>query len=174
MIHEDLIPSKDDPRVIAFCESICPGQIPFLVSVAECDGVSLARCFQNVQAMIQRSGGQIVYGWDISQIPKIHFEATFHAVWKSPHGEFVDVSPQESGQKQILFLPDVHRKYDGTKVSGRRISIGDSETVERYWDLSDEINILRQKQPPLSPEQTRRLLSLIRDYQDLRARLYAA
>jgi hypothetical protein len=174
MTHEDLIPSKDDQRVIAFCESICPGQIPFLVSVTKCDGVSLARCFQNVQAMIQRSGGQIVYGWDISKIPKIHFEATFHAIWKSPHGEFVDVSPQESGQSHILFLPDAHRRDTGTLVPSRRFSIGDNETVERYWDLSDEINKLRKTRPPLSPEQTRRFLSLIRDYQDLRARLYAA
>jgi hypothetical protein len=141
---EDLVSPANDKRVISFCASICPDVKPFVVPVRKRDGCLLARCFPNVEQVIGSSGGSLIQGWDISHIPKIHLEATWHAVWKSPHGEIVDVTPQESGQPVILFLPDVHLAYNGSLVASKRFSLGDGALVRRYWDLSDAINKIRQ------------------------------
>jgi hypothetical protein len=143
MLIEDLIPPADDKQLLSFCASICPDVRPFLVPVRPQDGCLIARCFPNVEQMIRSSAGSLIQGWDISHIPKIHLEATWHAVWKSPHGDIVDVTPQESGQSVILFLPDVHLAYNGSLVPSKRFSIGDIALIRRYWDLSDAINKLR-------------------------------
>jgi len=87
---------------------------------------------------VKKSGGEIVYGWDISILSKIHLEASFHAVWKSTDGNFVDVTPEAFGHEQILFLRDPHRTYNGQVVVHRRFALGDRKLVERYWYLFDE------------------------------------
>ena len=143
MRYPELVPSKDDKRVLSFCASICPGVRPFYIPVEPQDGCLLARCFPNVEEIVRLRGGKLIQGWDISQIPKIQFEATWHAVWQPSRRIFLGVSPQESGQSHILFLPDVHRAYDGSLVPSRKFSLGNRELVERYWVLSDEINRIR-------------------------------
>lgn len=140
---EDLVPQKDDRKVLAFCEGICPNEKPFVVPVRP-EGQML-QCFLNVPEKVGRDGGAMVSGWEISQLPMIYLEARFHAVWKSPAGQFVDVTPEELGQTRILFLPDVHRKYAGREVPRRRFSLAkDTALVERYWSLSDESIALMQ------------------------------
>ena len=140
---EDLVPPKDDKRVLSFCGGICPGVRPFYVPVESRAGCLLARCFPNVEGIVRLRGGKLIQGWDISQIPKIQLEATWHAVWQQSRREFVDVTPQESGQTRILFLPDVHRPHNGSLVPSRRFSLGDRELVARYQAMSDEINKIR-------------------------------
>ena len=143
MRHSELVPSRDNTRVRSFCTSICPDARPIYIPVEPQDGCSLARCFPNVEEIVRIRGGKLVQGWDISQIPKIQLEATWHAVWQPSRRMFVDVTPQESGQSHILFLPDVHRSYNGTLVPSHRFSLGDTALVARYQELSDEINRIR-------------------------------
>jgi hypothetical protein len=138
LMLEDLLPSKDDRRVISFCESICPGVRPFYVSVRAESASVMLQCFPNVETKVNASGGLIIYGWNITQVPKIHVEAQFHAIWQSPEGEFVDITPDDAGLSRILFLRDDTRKYSGSKVSHQRFALGDKKLVERYWFLADQ------------------------------------
>ena len=136
---EDLVPSPNDPKVLSFCESICPGQRPFCVPVRPEPGSSPLMCFPNVEQKVRISGGSLVHGWEISQMPKIYLEARFHAVWRSPAGQFVCMTEEELGQPRILFLRDDTRKYTGREVPRRRFSLAqDTSSVEKYWFLLDE------------------------------------
>jgi hypothetical protein len=137
-ISPPIVPKISDKKMLSFCETICPDEKPFHVLVhPEPESIGL-QCFQNVQKKVKKSGGYVVYGWDICQLPKIHLEATFHAIWQSNDGRFVDVTPEAYGQTQILFLRDRHRTYNGQEVARHRFALGERKLVERYWYLFDE------------------------------------
>ncbi len=156
------VPSKDDKKVLAFCKRLSPNHQPFYVPVRPEEGFEPLMCFPNVTEKVKRAGGSIVYGWEISQRPKIHLEAQFHSVWKSPSGEFVDVTPQLMPQSPILFLIDDHRVYNGEIVRDQRFALGDPKLVSRYWELYDrQMSILSELQvagfPPGHPVYRERL-----------------
>jgi len=172
-------PSKTDKNVLAFSERLSPGQKPFFVDVRPENGFEPVQCFPNVAEKVRRSGGKIVYGWEISLEPKIHLEAQFHAVWQSPDGRFVDVTPQLIPQDPILFLIDDRRTYTGTLVPDERFSLGDVKLVSRYLDLVDErMSILQQMQlagfERGHPLYAQRLLPIQAEIESIRERLQNA
>lgn len=175
----DLLPSKDDPQVLSLCESICPGVAPFYVPVQKWSQSVLYQCFPNAERKAKASGGRAIYGWSIWRYPKIHIEAQFHAIWQSPAGKFVDVTPEELGLSQILFLRDDTRTYTGTKVPHRRLALGPTELAERYWVLLDEsqtigIDLLRQGFSRGDPIFREKLGGMVSEMQELKARLLNA
>jgi len=179
MTHQDTLPSKDDGRVLSFCESICPGVTPFYVPVQPWSQSVRMQCFQNAERKAKAVGGRAVYGWSISQFPKVHLEAQFHAIWESPLGKFVDVTYEELGLSQTLFLRDDVRTYTGTKVPHIRLALGAKESVERYWELSDgsqaiALDLLSQGHAPGSPIFRQRLEHMVFEIQNLKARLQNA
>jgi hypothetical protein len=148
MTARDLLPCKDDAKVLGFCRGICPDASPFYVPLRPEPGFSPLQCFPNVAKKVEMSGGKLVYGWEISQIPKVHLEAVFHAIWQAPTGKYFDVTPglpEENGRARILFLPDAHRTYIGQEVPRKRFLIGaDNKLVQQYWSLADEAMALRE------------------------------
>lgn len=179
MTLEDLEPSRDDPRVLSLCDSICPGVRPFFVPVRPDSQSELFQCFPNVERKVRVAGGAMIYGWGISQVPKIHIEAQFHAVWQSPAGDFVDVTPEALGLSRTLFLRDDTRTYTGTKVPDRRFALGDKKLVERYWVLLDRsqavlMELLLAGFERGHPAFRQRLGPLQTEIQELKAKLYAA
>lgn len=87
----------------------------------------------------------MVYGWEISQLPKVYLEARFHAVWQPPTGEIVCLTPDESGHVEILFLRDGTRAYTGKEIPSKRFALSrDTASVEKYWTLMDRLNEISQ------------------------------
>jgi hypothetical protein len=145
MRTENLLPPKDDDRVRAFCSSISPGGIPLYVPVRPEPGFLAIQCLTNVPRKVVMSGGEVVRGWEISQVPKMFLEARFHAVWKTPAGDYVDVTPEDFGMSQVLFLPDVRYRDTEPAVQRHRFSLAqDKAAVERYWFVADELLSLMQ------------------------------
>lgn len=143
---DNLLPEKDDPKVLEFCHTLSEG-MPLYVPLRPDADFKPVQCFLNVDAKIRRSGGTIVYGWEISQIPRIHLEARTHAVWRSSAGDLLDMTPEEFGQPRILFLLDARQKDNRATLQQRRFSMASPEhrpLVEEYWALSDESLSLRQ------------------------------
>jgi hypothetical protein len=151
MLPFDLVPSKDDKRVLSFCESICPGQRPFYVPMIPDDDAQPLQCFPNVEARVARDGGALVYGWELTWNPKIYLEAQFHAVWKSRDGHFRDVTPPALPAplaelySRLLFLPDARRTYTGQKIQPHRLALGSKSLVERFWTLTDMLMEIDQQ-----------------------------
>jgi hypothetical protein len=120
----------------------------------------------------------MIYGWGIHQVPKIHLEAQFHAVWQSPTGAFVDITEEEIGMTRILFLRDDTRTYTGSKVPHFRFALGDQKLVERYWDLCDQsqtilFQLLEAGFQRGHPAFRQRLGGIAAEIQQLKAKLYA-
>jgi hypothetical protein len=111
MAIPNTVPKEITPRLRAFCETISPSEPSFIISVPVMGGIQ-SFCFENVERKIKKSGGSIVYGWAIWNLPSFYFEAEHHAVWHNKQGKLIDVSSQLEGRKRLLFLPDPNATYD--------------------------------------------------------------
>jgi hypothetical protein len=179
MSSDKQVPNKDDKRLLSFCQSLAPGSQPFYVTVQPEPGFWPLQCFPNVAKKVEMSGGEIVNGWEISQLPKIYLEARFHAIWRSQTGKYVDVTPEESGQQRILFLPvTCHNKSAPAVQQHRFILAKDVASTEHYLKIVDELLGLVQSEAWgtvrfSDPAVRRHVLGLQTEAKNLRERLQA-
>lgn len=130
-------PTQITSEVRSFCNQIVEKSIPFYLPV-EPDSKSLKlECFPNVETFITKNGGSIQYGWRIGEWSGIMLEAEFHAVWRSPNGNYRDVTP--FSEKQILFLPDNTRVYQGRQISNVRLALSNNPLVHQFIEVQDKI-----------------------------------
>jgi hypothetical protein len=104
-------PAEIDAATLAFCATISP-EMPLYVPVHPAAAGKPAYCFDNSVAQAQAQGGEAAYGWAIWHWPGRWFEAEHHAVWRTPAGNLIDVTPQTGDPVRILFLPDPGAVYD--------------------------------------------------------------
>lgn len=64
-------------------------------------------------------------------------EAEFHAVWASPTGELIDVTPKNRQVCRVLFLPDNHLVYSGRQVNNVRRPLSADPCVTEYFATFD-------------------------------------
>lgn len=169
-------PELIDENVLEFCHRLSPGQSPSWVPVRPDSATNLLQCFPNVEKRISERGGEIVYGWEISEIVQIHLEARFHAVWRSPEGNLIDVTPEEFSQPRILFLIDPLREYTGTMVPNERFALGPVKMVRKYWQATDRLEkklsaLAAKGVEPGSTEGRSRLASLVNHATRIRQQL---
>jgi hypothetical protein len=94
-----------------------------------------------VRRKIDRDGGSIQHGWSIWERPGIFIEGIFHAVWISPDGTLIDVTPEVDNEKEILFLPDPVRIFDEQKfnrLNNIRMAILDHPLVHDFLKTVEE------------------------------------
>lgn len=104
-------PEQIDSATRAFCATIS-AETPLYVPVRPAAAAKPAYCFDNSVAHAAANGGEAVYGWAIWRWHGRWFEAEHHAVWRSPEGALLDVTPQAGEPVRILFLPDPEAVYD--------------------------------------------------------------
>lgn len=101
-------------------------------------------CFYNVLDKVKIDNGLIVYGWKLHKSTFLE-EAQRHAVWKSPNGELVDVTPDEVYKDRILFLEeDKSWVYDGKYYDNIRVNTTKNPLVDDYIILNETITMLWQ------------------------------
>jgi hypothetical protein len=94
------------PDVIAFCEGI-GAAAPVFVPVQQDPLGIYGMCFIGVADKIKAGGGSICHGWAIWEtLPRLFLTAEFHAVWVSPSGELIDITPKPQRENRIVFAPD--------------------------------------------------------------------
>jgi hypothetical protein len=96
------------------------------------------QCFNNAFNKFDKDGGGVLFGWTfiykISPLGR-YLIATNHAVWKSPEGYLIDVTPYEndipfSNNGKILFLADANANPIKTKT-------GEFALPNRYFPIDD-------------------------------------
>jgi hypothetical protein len=92
-----------------------------------------------VDAKVERDGGSSVHGWRIWEWPHVLVEAEFHAVWQSPGGELVEISPPPDRETTILFVPDLRRRYQGVAIDNVRVPLRDEALIHDFIAVSAEI-----------------------------------
>jgi len=104
----------------------------------EADAIAL-ECFPNVQAKVARDGGQMQCGWQLWEWPHVLVEAEFHAVWVSPAGKMIDITPKPEGETYILFVPDPRRRYEGLAIDNVRMPLRDDLLIKHFIQMSEAI-----------------------------------
>ena len=116
------------PKVLEFCRSLNPSAEPVYVP---CRPHELSRprlCFINTLIQIHKHGGRPCFGWAVGQIEDLFLEASFHAIWRSPRGQLIDVSYREFDE--ILFLPDDSLLPNSRPIPSRHWLLTDNSKVE--------------------------------------------
>ncbi len=106
--------------------------LPVYVNVQPIVDAQANECFPLVEQQTQQDGGQTVFGWSLWELPALFVEAEFHAVWKQPTGELLDVTPKNHATSKILFLPDPSRRYEGRQINNVRRALRTSPTLDAY------------------------------------------
>lgn len=99
-------PAEITNECTTFCESIGTASIPFFMRVTPQPWARMGSCEYNVEEMIQRRGGSIVFGYRIWSLGNLYFEAQPHAIWEAPDRRLVDITFSDDGEKRVLFLKD--------------------------------------------------------------------
>lgn len=98
-------PDTVTPAIERFVAELKSGPA-VIVRVASAPGARVGRCWENVNTAVRLWGGHLVHGWAIWERPMLFLTAEFHAVWSSPDGEVIDVTPKADHEKRILFSAD--------------------------------------------------------------------
>lgn len=88
-------------------------------------------CVEAVENYIRKNQGEMVLGWYIGLWPHILVDAHLHAVWKSPSGDFLDVSFHDPGLSRVLFVADIRLEYHSREKPKVRGLTNEPE-VQRY------------------------------------------
>lgn len=130
-------PKRISDGVRQLCEKVLPGSAPQFVQIIPADGALPSECFPNVEQHVLKFGGRSVIGWQLWEWPGVFAEAEFHAVWESPNGTLVDITPKADGEGAILFIADPTRRYEGRLVANIKHPIAKGEIVRDYIKLLD-------------------------------------
>ena len=127
--------NADDPKVVKLLSEIrrVGGGIlsdakPVYVPVSLEVGVEANECFPIVSARVEKDGGNRILGWNLRE-ESVVMSAEFHAVWESPNGELLDITPKGMPGKivesatQILFVHAPEAKYQGKQVNNINLNI---------------------------------------------------
>lgn len=143
-------PKKISAHIKALIKSLdLTGAPIFLNYTHYSDDYRATYCFNNCEEESEKSGAAVVYGWQIWEDRKNGFvEAEFHSVIMS-NGKLHDISPRQTGDKQILFIPDTVRR------SGRK-----DERTWTSWSNQKMINgFLAEKTQELQVYEINRVYS---------------
>lgn len=137
MLKAPITPDALSEPIIRLCAEISTGLTPLYVEVSAFAGATLNNCFPNVERKIAIDGGVMIIGWSIWESPGLFVEAEFHAVWQSPSGCLVDITPKSTSSSRILFLPQPGAVYTRRQVNNVRRAIGSDPEVEAYLRAHD-------------------------------------
>ncbi len=95
------------------------------------DGAKVGKCYNNVQELIRRHGGEVVFGWALTDVgphrnnghvdpPPLYRRWANHAVWRDAAGKLWEVTPNavidkdrpEAGFVATEFLPDPEAEFE--------------------------------------------------------------
>lgn len=155
------VPPVITNSVRVLIDSVASGSSAVRISVRPRADAQMRDCFPAVDRQVAEFGGRAVYGWAIWETQPILVEAEFHAVWESPDGEWQCVSPNAIRAREILFVPDPHRRYEDMQVNNIRHAMlpwpeiaAWIRTLDREFEVMNRGERARQHQVVLGPADT--------------------
>lgn len=118
---------------------------PVFVPVADTTGFARDNCFPNTTKKVASDGGTIQHGWTVWELPGKLIEGEFHAVWVSPEGALIDITPKRDGETQILFIPDPKRIYEDRMVGTVRLPLDNDPRIRRMIEFNEAMFRLRTR-----------------------------
>ena len=117
---------------------------PVYISCRPIPNVPQNECFPLVEAKVKAEGGERVLGWQIWH-GQLLIEAEFHAVWKTPANEFLDIAPKPFPIEQIFFVADPRARYEGKQINNIRMNITGNPLVDDFISVHDAVFRIENK-----------------------------
>lgn len=130
-------PAELNGPLAALCSELATGRLPVYVDVRPLEDAPPDECFPLVARHVASRGGSALFGWTLWELPGVFVEAEFHAVWRTPHGTFVDIAPKKRPVARVLFLEDPDRSYAGRQVNNVRRAVSLDPNVSEYLGTFD-------------------------------------
>lgn len=130
-------------------------------------------CFLNVEEKLKKDGGSVHYGWAILQ-NNIVCEAERHAVWESPDGELIDITPRDVKLDEIMFLSDNDFVYEGQLTDNVRINVTKNKVVDHFIRVCEVLETFYSYGNRITDDQVEldsRVAQIIHEYEGLKARM---
>lgn len=128
MIRETT-PARITQVIIDFCASITSDSSPEYIDVCPASWATPNECFNNVPRMVKQYGGSMISGWAVWQRGNMLLDAEAHAIWRTPDGKLIDITPHSYNEKRILFLFDSSVCYHGITIPSHRQALTNSPLV---------------------------------------------
>lgn len=132
-------PKKITNHIRKLIAKVAPGQEAMYLPVRPDAAAKVNECFPNVEAKISQAGGSMLCGWQLWEWPNVCVEAEFHALWVSPEGEYVEITPKQYGEKIVLFVPNPSLSYTGFAKDNVRVALRDDLLIHHFIRVSEEI-----------------------------------
>ncbi len=136
-------PTKINEAVKALQRKLRLETSPLFVDVIPSQDCQLDECFTNVARQVRVAGGTIQYSWTVWECPRKYIEGEFHALWVTPDGKSLDITPHRDGEAQILFIPDHTRRYANKLVCTVRLALSTDKDVLRFIDHGNAFDKFR-------------------------------
>ena len=122
-------PEGVDKYIQKLIEILNPTHEPIYVDFKAEPEAKPSDCFPIVEQKVENQGGKMILGWQIWKTNNL-VEAEFHAVWETPDGDLLDISPKEIIVDKILFVEDNNLKYEGKQIDNVRLNITKNSIVD--------------------------------------------
>lgn len=142
-LSKSTTPSLISAEVRNFCSKVAKKSEPYYVDIAPADNALFDQCYYNVEDVIKKNGGSILFGWLIWMTPNVFIEAEHHAIWKDGVGTCVDVTPRRDSETSVLFLQDQKAKFYTTNPNWRdnqRQSLVDDSRVFNFLKATEKLS----------------------------------
>lgn len=128
-------PKIIDSDVTSFCKNLGNANKPYYLNTEPFHWSRVNCCDLNVKKIVKEQGGEIIFGFKIWSIPKLYIEASLHSIWENPNGKLIDITPNEDGEKTVLFLPEPRLNTVRLKREGEKPRFALKETLIEYVNL---------------------------------------
>lgn len=132
-----ITPCIESESVTALLRKINPGTNPFYVKCKPNPLMIQNECFHLVDQYVKEHGGERINGWSLWEQPSLYIEAEFHAIWKSPEGNYLDLNYRTQKTENILFLPQPDLLYEGYQRNNIRIPLTNNKNVHDFLKFKD-------------------------------------
>lgn len=130
-------PIKTGKHITNLSSHLVPSVTPIYVDVLPLADAVIDDCFVVVEKAVQQFGGARLLGWALWEMPSLYLEAEFHAIWKKPSGEIVDLTPKKVQTRRVLFLEDSSAHYNNRQVNNVRIALSKEPAVADFLSALD-------------------------------------
>jgi hypothetical protein len=137
------VPAIDNIGVKQLCSILKLPSITEIPIQSE-DYANYKECVPNVEKKVKRDGGEIVLGWSFWELPFL-VEAEFHAIWRSPSGDLIDITKKPVNLSNILFASQLDMSYSGVQISNVRLNTSGNELVDDFIKLHSAIFAIENK-----------------------------
>ena len=135
MRFETTTPAEISRPILKLCKEVSGGADAQFIPVRSHSEAGPPGAFDAVARKVEQDGGSMQPGWAIWQCADALIEAEFHAVWRSPEGELVDVATRPGGEQTILFVEDAKRSLAGAAIDNERRALRRDPLIEDFITL---------------------------------------